>query len=80
MVYAKSYDKWFMTADKQRYSKDMKEYEINKYRCAIRMITDDFIEEYEDVDLNTNTFRLKDVTRIITGLEIISVQNSLFCY
>ena len=44
------------------------------------MIADGFIEEYEDVDLNTNTFRLKDVTRIITGLEIISAQNSLFCY
>ena len=58
----------------------MKEDELNKYRCAIRMITDGFIEDYADVDLNAITFRLKDVTMIVTGLGIISVQNSLFCY
>ena len=58
----------------------MKEDEMNKYRCAIRMIADGFIEYYEDVDLNTKNFRLKDVTKIITGLDIISVRNSLFCY
>ena len=44
------------------------------------MITDGFIEDYADVDLNAITFRLKDVTMIVTGLDIISVQNSLFCY
>ena len=45
-VYAKSYRKWFMTADKQRCSKYMKEDELNKYRCAIGMINDGFIEDY----------------------------------
>ena len=44
------------------------------------MITNGFIEDYEDVDLNAITFRLKDVTRIITGLDVINVQNSLFSY
>ena len=44
------------------------------------MIDDGFIEDYEDVDLNTKNFRLKDVIRIITGLDIISLKDSLFCY
>ena len=39
-----------------------------------------FFDDHEDIDLNTNNFRLKDVTRIITGLDKISVQNSLFCH
>ena len=67
-----------MTADKQRFSKDMREEELNKYRYAIRMIADVFIEDYEDVYLNTKTFRLKGVTRIITGLDVISVQIHCF--
>ena len=73
-VHAKTCNKWFMMADKQRWSKDMKEDALNKHRCAIRMIAD------EDVVLNNNNFRLKDVTRIITGLDISSAQNELFCY
>ena len=40
------------------------------------MITDGFVEEHEDVDLNTSEFRLKDVVRIITGMDVLNVQHS----
>ena len=79
-VFTKSYNKWIMTEDKQRWSPDMKETELKKYRCSVRMITDDSVEEYEDVDLNTNTFELKTIAKIISGVDIISVHNSLFTY
>ena len=62
-----------MTEDKQRWSKDVKEDELKKHRCEIRMIAGGFVEDHEDVDLNTNEFRLNDVTRIIISLDIISV-------
>ena len=79
-VYTKSYNKWFMMADKQRWSRDMKEDELNKYRCAIRMITDGYVDDYDDVDLNSSDFRLKDLASVISGLDIIDVQSSLFSY
>ena len=67
-----------MTADKQKWSRDMKPGELKKYRYSIRMITDGYVEDYNDVNLNLSDFRLKDLARIISGLDIIDVQSSLF--
>ena len=58
----------------------MNEDEFNKHRCTIIMIFDGFTKDYKDVELNTITFWLKDVTIIISSLDMISIQNSLFCY
>ena len=79
-VFTKAQNKWFMTADKQKWSRDMKPDELKKYRCAIRMITDGYVEDYDDVDLNSSDFQLNDLVRIISGLDIIDVQSSLFSY
>ena len=79
-VFTKSYNKWFMTEDKQMWSADMKPEDLEKYRCSVRMITDGSVEDYEDVDLNTSLFELKSVARIVTGLDIICVHNCMFVY
>jgi len=79
-VYTLSYNKWFMTDEKQMWSVDMKPADLKKYRCAVRMITDGSVEDYEDVDLNTSHYELKSVVKIISGLDIIRVHNCLFTY
>ena len=79
-VFTKAQNKWFMTADKQKWSRDMKPDELKKYRCAIRMITDGYVEDYDDVDLNSSDFQLNDLVKIISGLDIIDVRRSLFSY
>ena len=79
-VCTKSHNKWFMIAEKQRWSREMNTDDLKKYRCAIRMITDGYVDDYDDVDLNASDFRLKDVVRVISGLDIINVHSSLFSY
>ena len=44
----------------------MKEEKLKKYWYVIRTVTDDFIEDYEDTNLNTRKFRLKDIDIICT--------------
>ena len=39
-VYAKKYNKWFMTEEKQPWSPFMTEDELKQYRCAVRMVVD----------------------------------------
>ena len=58
----------------------MKEDELKKYQCIIRMITDSYVDDYDNVDLNSSDFWLKDVARIISSLNIIDMQSSLFYY
>lgn len=79
-VFTKSYNKWFMTEQKQLWSADMKPDQLSKYRCSIRMVTEGSVEDYEDVDLNTSQFDLKCVARIISGVDIVCAHNCLFNY
>ena len=39
-VCTKRHNKWFMTLDKQPWNRFMKEEDLKKFRCAIRMIVD----------------------------------------
>ena len=64
-VYTKSHNKQFMTAEKQRWSREMNADDLKKYQCAIRIITDGYVDDYDNVDLNASNFRLKDVVRVI---------------
>ena len=79
-VFTKSYDKWFMTEEKQIWSVDMKPVDLKKHRHSVRMITEGSVEDYEDADLNTYHFELKSVARIMSGIYIICVHNCLFTY
>ena len=79
-VFKKTYNKWFMTSEKQKWSDDMKKEDLLKYRCAIRMIDDGSVDDYEDVDLFHPNFELQSVCRIITGADILSLHNDLFNY
>jgi len=79
-VFTKQYNKWFMTGNKQRWSESMKEVDLKKYRCAVRMITDGSIDDYEDVDLIVPNYSLKCVCKIITGVDILAVHDELFTY
>jgi len=58
----------------------MKDSDLKKFRCAVRMITDGTIEDYKNMDLITNEFDLKTISRMISGLDIISIHKSFFTY
>lgn len=69
-----------MTKEKQRWLKEIKEKDLNHYRCTVRMVTDSFIEDYDDIDMDYTGFRTKDIAKIVTGFDIISVKNDMFSY
>ena len=58
----------------------MKEKDLKKYHCTVRMIMDGSIDDYEGVDLIIPNYNLKSVCKIITGVDILCVHNKLFPY
>ena len=40
-----------MIEQKQLWSLDMKPADLNKYHCSIQIVTEGFMEDYEDADL-----------------------------
>ena len=44
------------------------------------MIIDGYVNDYDSADLNSNDYEFKDVVKIISTLEIINVQNSMFTH
>ena len=76
-LYTKFYNKWFMTGDRQRWAPTMKEEEKKKYKMAVRMVEPTITGEYEDVDLNDETYKHKNVCKIMDGTMIKSVVGKL---
>ena len=58
----------------------MKENELKKYRCTVKIVTDSSIDNYKDVDLIIPNYNLKYVCKIITGINILSMYDKLFSY
>ena len=58
----------------------MKEIDLKKYRCAVRMVTEGTVEDYEDMDLVPPNYHPKNVCKIITGADILCVKNKMFTY
>ena len=58
----------------------MKEHELKKYCCAVRMITEGLVNDFEDMDLDLPNYELKSVCKIITGVDTLCVHNQLFSY
>lgn len=79
-VREKSHNKWHMTNEKQEWSTIMKEDNLKKYCCAVRMITDGTVEDYEDMDLITPNVEQKSACKIITGVDILCAHNQMFAY
>ena len=79
-VYTKQYNKWFMTSEKQPWNQFMKEDELKKYRCAVRMVVEGAFEGYEDVALNSVEWPQKHICKLISGLEIANVHNDMYNY
>ena len=79
-VYTKRYNKWFMTLDKQPWNRFMKEEELKKYRCTVRMIIDGAFEGHDDVALISDEWPRKHICKLISGLDIASVHNEMHNY
>jgi hypothetical protein len=70
-VYEKSYNKWFMTGERKRWSPEMAVKDKNKYRFEVRMLKKDILG-YEDIALNeNNVHRLKDIVQIANVVAVI---------
>ena len=79
-IYTKRYNKWFMTSEKQPWNRFMKEEDVKKFRCAIRMIVDGAFEGYDDIALISDEWPRKHVFKLISGLEIVNVHNEMHNY
>ena len=79
-VYTKRSNKWFMTSIKQMWNRFMKEEELKKFRCAIRLIVEGAFEGYDDIALTSDECPRKYFCKIITGLDIVNVHNEMHNY
>ena len=79
-VYTKRYNKWFMTLEKQPWNQFMKEEELKKYRCTVRMIVDGAFEGYDDVAFDSEEWPRKHICKLISGLDIENVLNEMHNY
>ena len=79
-VHTKRSNKWFMTSIKQTRNHFMKEEELKKFRCAIRLIVEGAFEGYDDVALTSDKCPRKHFRKIITGLDIVNVHNEMHNY
>ena len=75
-VFEKSYNKWFMTGEKKRWSPEMAEKEKKKYRFEARMLKEDILG-YEDIAINEIDHRRKDIIRIADGSMVVAVVGKL---
>jgi len=80
VIYTKQCNKWFMTEVKQLWSKTMKEEELKKYKCAVRMVGDGAVEDYEDVQFNCGDYDRSELCKLIYGSDIVAVHDELFYY
>ena len=79
-VHTKRCNKWFMTSDEQPWNQFMKEEELKKCWCSVRMIADGAFEGYEDVALNSEEWPRKHICKLISGVEIANVLNEMCDY
>eukprot|EP00978_Attheya_sp_CCMP212_P038765 scaffold195482_cov45-Attheya_sp.AAC.2 len=78
-VFEKSYNKWFMTGEKKKWSPEMAEKEKKKYRVEARMLKEDVLG-YEDIDIHENDHRRKDIICIADGSMVVAVVGKLTTY
>ena len=79
-VCTKRYNRWFMTSEKQKWNPFMKEEDLKKFRCAIRMIVDGAFEGYDDMPLISEEWPRNHICKVITGVEIVNVLNEMHNY
>ena len=79
-VHTKRHNKWFMTSEKQPWNQFMKQEDLKKCRCSVRMIVDGAFEGYEDVVLNSEEWPRKHICKHISGVEISNVLNEMCNY
>ena len=75
-VYDKFYNKWFMTSEKKHWGVLMKEDRKKLFKMAIRMMETGSIEDYDDVALDDEDYKLKDICRVIDGNDIVEVKGT----
>ena len=75
-MFEKSYNKWFMTGEKKRWSPEMAENEKNKYRFEARILKEDILG-YEDIAVNEIDHRRKDIICISDGSMVVAVVRKL---
>ena len=73
-LYDKSYHKWWMTGEKQRWSTTMKAEDKKKYKLAVRMVKEEAaVGDYNDVEFDNDNFDLKEVRLVVDGSEITGI-------
>ena len=75
-VYDKSYNKWFMTGERKKWSPDLADKEKKKYRFEVRMLNDNILG-LEDVELDSDAHRRKDIVRLVDGSMVVAVIGKL---
>lgn len=74
-VYDKYNNKWFMTGEKKSWGRSISATELKKYRLGLRMVEgDDIFEQYDDVALDDDKFKIKDICRIVDGSQVTCVK------
>ena len=79
-VHTKRHNKWFMTLDKQPQNQFMKQDDLKKCRCAVRIIIDRVFEGHEDMTLNLDEWPSKHACKLASGLDVANVHNGIFNY
>ena len=73
-LYDKSYNKWWMTGENQKWSTTMKAEDKKKYKLAVRMVEKGVTEgDYNDVEFGNDNFDLKEVRLVVDGSEITGI-------
>ena len=74
-VYDKYNNKWFMTGDKKSWGRSMSATELKKYRLGLRMVEcGELFEQYDDVALDEEKFKQKDICQIVDGSQVTCVK------
>ena len=69
-----------MTSIKQTWNRFMKEEELTKFRCAIRLIVEGAFEGHDDIPLMSDQWPRKHICKIITGADIVNDRNEMHNY
>jgi len=69
-----------MTSEKQKWNPLMKEEDLKKFRCTIRMIVDGAFEGYDDIPLTSDEWPRKHICKLISGVEIVNVLDQMHNY
>ena len=75
-LYEKTQNKWFVTREKKAWRLTMKAMDKKLYNMSIRMMEGGVLEDYDDIQLDNESYNKRDICKIVDGNELGSVKGT----